>query len=89
MALCQNGSQYPQKDTVTLKNSWLKKLAIGTYRITVHFEDGTASGSFTVAAATDSSNPKTADTIGLWIGIALTSLAGIGGTVLLLRKRSV
>ena len=76
------------KDTVTLKNSWLKNLAIGTYRITVHFADGTASGTFTVAAATDSSNPKTADTIGLWIGIALTSLAGIGGTVLLLRKRS-
>jgi formate hydrogenlyase subunit 3/multisubunit Na+/H+ antiporter MnhD subunit len=28
-------------------------------------------GSFTVAAATDSSNPKTADTIGLWIGILM------------------
>lgn len=74
------------QNTVALKDSYLKKLAIGTYRITVHFEDGTASGTFSVAAA-NSDIPKTSDTIGLWVGILLTSLAGIGGVALLLRKR--
>ena len=73
-------------DTFALKAGWLEKQAIGTYRITVHFADGTASGTFTIAEAADI--PQTGDTIGLWAGLLLTSLAGLGAAVLLLRKRA-
>ena len=73
-------------NTFALKASWLKKQAIGTYRITVHFADGTASGTFAIAEAADI--PQTGDTIGLWAGLLLTSLAGLGGAVLILRKRA-
>lgn len=72
--------------TVTLKNSWLKKQAIGTYRINVDFDGGSAQGKFTVAAAQDTSNPQTGDSIGLWFGLMAVSLAGIG-LVLLGRKK--
>ena len=71
---------------VTLKNSWLKKQAIGTYRINVDFDGGSAQGKFTVAAAQDTSNPQTGDSIGLWFGLMAVSLAGIG-LVFLGRKK--
>ena len=64
----------------------LQKLSLGTYRITVHFEDGTASGSFTVTEASDI--PQTGDTIGLWVTVMLVSLAAVSGAVLILRKRT-
>ena len=78
--------QLVDANTFSLKTSWLKKQAIGTYRITVHFDDGTATGTFTIAEAADI--PQTGDTIGLWAGLLLTSLAGLGVAVLLLRKRT-
>ena len=70
-----------------LKNSYLKKLAIGTYRVGVTFADGSASGTFTVAAAADTTIPTTGDNIGLWVTMMLTSLAGLTVGILVLRKR--
>ena len=71
---------------VTLKNSYLEKLDIGTYRITVEFEDGDAEGKFTVAKAADSTNPKTGDTIGFWAGVMVLSLLGSAALVLTRKK---
>lgn len=66
---------------VTLKNSFLNKLSTGKYSITLHFEDGDATGLFYVAAEEDSSNPKTGDdfplrTLSAVMFISLTALAG-------------
>ena len=71
---------------IVLKNSWLEDLKIGTYRITVDFEDGSAEGSFTVAQAADATNPQTGDTIILWIGMMAVSLLGIVALILLKKR---
>ena len=73
---------------LVLKNSWLEDLKVGTYRITVDFEDGSAEGKFTVSAAVDPANPQTGDTIGLWAGMMAVSLLG-AVALILLRKRFV
>lgn len=72
--------------TVTLKNSWLEKQAIGTYRLTLQFEDGSAEGTFKVLAPVDPTNPQTGDTVVLWIGAMTASLLGMAAMVLC-RKR--
>lgn len=76
-----------QDEAVVLKNSYLKKLAIGTYRIGITFADGSTSGTFTVAAAADSTIPTTGDNINLWVTMMLISLAGLGIGIPVLRKR--
>ena len=68
--------------TVTLKNSWLEKQAIGTYRLTIQFEDGSAEGTFKVLAPVDPTNPQTGDTVVLWIGAMTASLLGLAVLVL-------
>lgn len=71
-------------DTViTLKNSFLKKLPIGSHTITVHFADGDAAGSFTVAEGLDPTNPETGDNFPIHIltavlFVSLTGLIGLG-----------
>lgn len=72
---------------VVLKNSWLEKQDIGTYRITIEFEDGEAEGKFTVAAPADTSNPKTGDSIMLWVGLMVLSLCGSAALIFLCRKK--
>lgn len=67
---------------LTLKNSWLEKQAIGTYRLTLQFEDGSAEGTFKVLAPVDSTNPQTGDTVVLWIGAMTASLLGLAVLVL-------
>lgn len=81
-------SNYSVKEgtVLYLKNSYLKQLKAGTYEIALHFGDGEAEGTFKVAAATD--NPKTGDTIGVWVAIAVISAAGLAGAVYVLRKKS-
>ena len=68
--------------TVTLKNSWLEKQAIGTYRLTLQFEDGSADATFKVLAPVDPTNPQTGDTVVLWIGAMTASLLGLAVLVL-------
>ncbi|MBR4990722.1 MAG: hypothetical protein IKY96_06120 [Oscillospiraceae bacterium] len=67
---------------LTLKNSWLEKQAIGTYRLTLQFEDGSAEGTFKVLAPVDPTNPQTGDTVVLWIGAMTASLLGLAVLVL-------
>ena len=63
-----------------LKNSWLEEQKVGTYRITIQFEDGDAEGKFSILAPVDPTNPQTGDTIGFWIAAMVLSL--MGGTAL-------
>ena len=84
-----NASHYTlgKNGILTLKNSWLEKQAIGTYRIAIQFEDGDAEGTFKVLAPADPTNPQTGDTIMLWAGVMAVSLLG-AVALILLRKRS-
>ncbi len=72
---------------ITLKNSFLEKLAIGTYRITVEFADGDAEGSFRVLAEKDPTNPATGDGIGRWAVTMALSMAGAIALLFLGRKK--
>jgi len=74
---------------VTLKTSYLNKLTVGKYDITFHFEDGKAEGSFRVSDKYDDTNPTTGDTIGMWAGVMLASLAALSGVYFVYRKRIV
>ena len=65
---------------ILLKNAFLKTLKTGEYKITLHFTDADAEGTFTVSAAGD--NPKTGDMIALWF-VTMT----LTGTALVLLKR--
>ena len=79
-----NASHYTlgKNGILTLKNSWLEKQAIGTYRLTIQFEDGSAEGTFKVLAPVDPTNPQTGDTVVLWIGAMTASLLGLAVLVL-------
>ena len=79
-----NTSHYTlgKNGTFTLKNSWLEKQAIGTYRLTIQFEDGSAEGTFKVLAPVDPTNPQTGDTVVLWIGAMTASLLGVAVLIL-------
>lgn len=66
---------------VTLKADFLNKLSANKYAITLHFEDGEASTTFTVASESD--NPKTGDDFPLHglmavMFVSLTALIGCG-----------
>ena len=76
--------QYEAKEgtVILLKNSFLKGLKAGEHTITVHFAEADAAGTFTVAAAGD--NPKTGDTIGIWL-----MLLAFSGTALVLTRRKL
>jgi len=74
--------------TVTLSTAFLNKLTVGTYKITIHFADGDAEGTFRVSDKQETTNPTTGDTIGVWFAVMLTSMAALGGAVLSLRKRN-
>ena len=76
-----------KKDVITLKASWLQEQKLGTHRITVEFEDGDAQGKFTILRAADDSNPKTGDTIGVWVCLMGLSMAGAAGLLILGRKK--
>ena len=68
---------------VLLKNAFLKTLKTGTHTVTLHFAEDDAEGTFTVAAADE--NPKTGDTIALW----LMTMAVTGTALILLKKKAL
>ena len=73
---------------VTLKNSFLKKLDLGKYTITIHFTDGEAEGTFKVADGLDTTNPSTGDAgIHLWVGMLFVCLTGLAGATYAFRKK--
>lgn len=74
---------------VTLKNSFLKKLKLGEYTLTVHFDDGQASGTFTVVDGLDTTNPQTGDTFPLHLltAVMFVSLTGLIGAGFAWKKR--
>ena len=86
-----NSKYYSVKEgstIVTLKEAFLEHLDLGKHTITVKFTDGEAEGSFKISAPADESNPKTGDTIGIWVAALLLSFTGILGTTLVYRKKS-
>jgi hypothetical protein len=76
-----------KEKNVTLNKSYLNKLTVGKYTITVHFADGDAKGTFTVSNELDTSNPATGDTIGMWAGAAVSSLAALMGAAYMMQKK--
>ena len=86
-----NSKYYTVKEgstIVTLKESFLEYLDLGKHTITVKFTDGEAEGTFKISAPADESNPKTGDSIGIWVAGLLLSFTGILGTTLVYRKKS-
>jgi hypothetical protein len=65
---------------VLLNNAWLKTLKTGGHTIAIHFGDTAAEGTFTVAAADE--NPKTGDSIFLWMSLLMAT-----GTALVVLKK--
>ena len=85
-----NSKYYTVKEgstIVTLKETFLEHLDLGKHTITLKFTDGEAEGSFKISAPADESNPKTGDTIGIWITVLFLSVAGILGTAVVYRKK--
>lgn len=74
---------------VTLKNSFLKKLPLGSHTITVHFQDGDASGTFTVVDGLDTTNPQTGDSFPLHLltAVMFVSLTGLTGAAFAWKKK--
>lgn len=72
---------------VTLKAQFLQALEQQKHTLTLMFADGEAEGSFQVAAAADESNPKTGDSIHLWMALLFVSLTGMAGTAFVCRKK--
>lgn len=66
---------------VLLKNAFLKTLKAGEHKITLHFAQDDAEGTFTVSAADE--NPKTGDAISLW----LMTMALTGTALVMLKKK--
>ena len=80
-----------KEDTVvSLTSFFLEKLSLGKHTVTIHFADGDAEGTFTVANPADDSNPKTGDAfdLHLWTAVLFMSLTGLAGIAFVrLRKR--
>ena len=88
---------------VTLKPSYLKKLAAGTYKLVIRSASGDAETTFTVkktalkAEAVRNSNTKTTSTttpatgdetnVMLWLLLMLASVGAVAGTVAVKKKR--
>lgn len=68
---------------ILLKNAFLKELEAGNHTITIHFADADVEGTFRIAEAGE--NPKTGDTIAMWL---LLMLATGTAAALLLRKKT-
>ena len=78
-----------KNSVITLKESFLQRLELDKYTITIQFADGEAEGTFKVTAPADDSNPKTGDSFALhsWTALLFVSLTGIIGTAFVCRKK--
>lgn len=76
-----------KEKAVTVNKSYLNKLTVGKYNVTVHFADGDAKGTFTVSNELDTTNPATGDTIGMWIAAAVSSLAVLTAAAYRMQKK--
>jgi len=74
---------------VTLNQSYLNKLTVGKYTVTIRFADGQAEGTFSVSNKLDTTNPTTGDEsgIGLWILTGASALAALGGAALVMTRK--
>lgn len=75
---------------VSLTSLFLEKLSLGKHTITIHFADGDAEGTFTIANPPHEDNPKTGDAFNLhlWSAALFMSLTGLAGIAFLyVRKR--
>lgn len=77
--------------TLTISKSYLNKLTVGKYNVTVQFADGEAKGNFTVSNDLDTTNPVTADqnNIGLWLTVTAASLAALAGAAYVMGRKKV
>ena len=85
-----NNKYYTLKEgstIVTIDSKLLQNLDLGKHTITLKFEDGTAEGTFKISAPADESNPKTGDTIGLWVAVLALSFTGILTAAFVCRKK--
>ena len=72
---------------VTLKDAFLQHLENGKYTIILEFADGHAEGIFKISAPMDDSNPKTGDSVHIWMALLFISITGIAGTAFAYRKK--
>lgn len=72
---------------VSLKSDYLEELSLGKHTITIHFEDGDAEGVFRVSRPADESNPKTGDSIHLWVAVLFTTLVILAALAFVFRKK--
>ena len=87
-----NSKYYTVKEgstVITLKETFLQRLELGKYTITLKFTDGEAEGTFKVTAPADDSNPKTGDGFALhgWTALLFISITGIIGTAYACRTK--
>ena len=82
-------NEYGEEDivVVTLKPAYLSKLKLGGHDISISFTNGYAPGHFYIVDA--ASSPRTGDTANtpLWAGLMLLSMAALGTTGFMLRKK--
>ena len=66
---------------VSLTSLFLEKLSLGKHTVTIHFADGAAEGTFTIANPPHEDNPKTGDAFNLhlWSAVLFMSLTGLAG----------
>ena len=90
-----NGTDYtaaPGSVIITIKDSALQNLSVGTHTVTVTFKDGTVVTSIIVKAASSGSNsaiPSTGETISpaFWIGSSCMAVACMLFAVVLIQKK--
>lgn len=75
--------------TVTLNTGYLNRLTVGSYRLTIHFEDGTAEGTFTVSNRLDTTNPGTGDSITAWLLTAAVSLSALACAAFVFSRKAI
>ena len=76
-----------QGTVVTLQAKFLQSLDQQKHTITLVFADGEAEGTFRVSAPADESNPKTGDSVHLWMALLFVSLTGMAGTAFVCTRK--